>query len=387
MLQRPDSIAHNTLERYTNTPLEQFGSFLLRTNFRQYANAFAARFGVEVQGGTWANAHAPGENLSLIDFGIGSPMAGLVMDVISHTDPSAVLMLGLCGGTDDDLEVGECVVPTASIRDEGPSAHYLPPTVPALPSLALNATICQALDNSSIPHRSGIMKTTDYRMWEFDEAFKAELRDERVIAIDMEIATLFAVGYAKAVPTGALMLVSDLPLRKGGIKTKESGQSVLTTYAEQHLNLGIDVMTLLKQRAAPSLRTEWCRRLLGGGATGCGRASWSGSPRDRRRWRREYKLGDSKTRSRSRRRDERCPRGMAKDARDAIGARAEVTASAKRPVHCQSGTGAGLTVTVAATGAPPPTRLVADRSVPPTRTDCSSLVVHTISRSLLSGRW
>ena len=160
MLQRPDSIAHNTLERYTNTPLEQFGSFLLRTNFRQYANAFAARFGVEVQGGTWANAHAPGENLSLIDFGIGSPMAGLVMDVISHTDPSAVLMLGLCGGTDDDLEVGECVVPTASIRDEGPSAHYLPPTVPALPSLALNATICQALDNSSIPHRSGIMKTT-----------------------------------------------------------------------------------------------------------------------------------------------------------------------------------------------------------------------------------
>jgi len=73
----------------------------------------------------------------------------------------------------------------------------------------------------------------------------------------MEIATLFAVGYAKAIPTGALMLVSDLPLKRGGIKTKESGQSVLTAYADQHLDLGIEVLTRMKHRAAPSLRTEW----------------------------------------------------------------------------------------------------------------------------------
>lgn len=257
MLQRPDSIAEGTLERYTDTPVHEFCDYILLTNFGKYVRTFADRFGVEVRQKTWATAHAPEQDFSIIDYGIGSPMAGLVMDVVSYTDPKAVLMLGLCGGLDDDLEIGEYVVPTASIRDEGTSVHYLPPTVPAMPTLSMNAAVCMALENKDSAHRSGIMKTTDYRMWEFDEEFKEELREERVIAIDMEIATLFAVGYAKALPTAALMLVSDLPLRKGGIKTRESGRGVMDTYAEQHLELGIDVLELVKQRAAPALRTEW----------------------------------------------------------------------------------------------------------------------------------
>lgn len=258
MLQRPDSIAEHTLERYADSLAGDFGNYILLTNFRPYVQAFTERFGVEVRQGTsWTAAHAPQEDLSIIAFGIGSPMAGLVMDVVSYTDPKAVLMLGLCGGLDDDLAVGDYLVPTASIRDEGTSIHYLPPTVPALPSLALNAVICQLLDEKQIPYRSGIMKTTDYRMWEFDEGFRMQLREERVMAIDMEIATLFAVGYAKALPTGALMLVSDLPLRKGGIKTKESGHSVLSSYSGQHLQLGLEVLMRVRQRAAPSLRTEW----------------------------------------------------------------------------------------------------------------------------------
>ncbi|PJB77844.1 MAG: hypothetical protein CO095_01165 [Armatimonadetes bacterium CG_4_9_14_3_um_filter_58_7] len=162
MLQRPDSIAQNALERYTSSPVQDFGNYILLANFRHYVHSFSEKFRGETASGTWAAAHSSAEDMTIIDYGIGSPMAGLVMDVLSYTDPKAVIMLGLCGGLDAYLDVGGYVVPTASIRDEGTSVHYLPPTVPALPSLNVNAAICQVLEEKQVAYRSGIMKTTDY---------------------------------------------------------------------------------------------------------------------------------------------------------------------------------------------------------------------------------
>ena len=95
--------------------------------------------------------------------------------------------------------------------------------------------------------KSGIMHTTDYRMWEFDQEFIKYILKHRIIAIDMEIATLFSVGYALNVPTAALMLVSDLPLRKGGIKSKDSAKEIFKTYTEQHLEIGIKIIEQMKK--------------------------------------------------------------------------------------------------------------------------------------------
>lgn len=250
---RPDSYARNTLERYTGSLVEDFGSYILLCNFQRYVEDFSKVTSSPIQSGYWSVVHDKKSSISLINHGVGSPSAGIIMHCLSYLDKlECVIMLGMCGGIDDEVEIGDIIIPTASIRDEGTSKHYLPQDVPAQPGFWINRiaeeVICQKMGRKP---KSGIMLTTDYRMWEFDAEFIDYILKHRILAIDMEIATLFSVGYALNVPTGALMLVSDLPLRKGGIKSKDSAQDVFCNYTDNHLRIGLDVIEAIKQVKVP----------------------------------------------------------------------------------------------------------------------------------------
>ena len=66
------------------------------------------------------------------------------------------------------------------------------------------------------------------------------------MAIDMETATLFTVGFANQIPTGALLLVSDQPMISTGVKTEESDKKVTTQFVESHLLAGIEALREVK---------------------------------------------------------------------------------------------------------------------------------------------
>ena len=250
---RPDNYARHTLERYTGSTVEEFGSRIILCNFHRYIKDFSDMYSLDIQSNYWSVVHDPEKDVSIINHGVGSPNAGIIMHCLSFLDNiNCVLMLGMCGGIDDSLEVGDLLIPTASIRDEGTSSHYLPQNVPAQPTFGINRISEEVIKKElDIIARSGIMLTTDYRMWEFDTEFIDYIIKHRIMAIDMEIATLFAVGYAMNVPTGALMLVSDLPLRKGGIKSKDSASEIFHTYTKQHLNMGIKILDEMKAQHCP----------------------------------------------------------------------------------------------------------------------------------------
>ncbi|MFP3982958.1 MAG: AMP nucleosidase [Desulfurivibrionaceae bacterium] len=248
---RPDNYARETLERYTGSSIEEFCSYVLLCNFHRYIKNFSEVSGTQVKGNYWSISHDQEKDITIINYGVGSPSAGIIMHCLSFLDNlKAVVMLGMCGGIADDLAVGDIILPTASIRDEGTSAHYLPKDVPAQPAFSINRTAERVIsEERCCGIKSGIMHTTDYRMWEFDENFIDYILKNRIIAIDMEIATIFAVAYARQIPTGALMLVSDLPLRKGGIKSKSHSEDIFDAYTNQHLDMGIKVIERLKKEA------------------------------------------------------------------------------------------------------------------------------------------
>lgn len=250
---RPDNYARHTLERYTGSSVKEFRSHILICNFHRYIRHFSQVTGNPIKANNWSVVHDNEADISIINYGVGSPSAGIIMHCLSFLDDlKCVIMLGMCGGIDDDLEIGDLLLPTASIRDEGTSSHYLPKHVPALPTFGINRIAEQVIikEFDKVP-KSGIMHTTDYRMWEFDNEFIEYILKHRIIAIDMEIATIFSVGYALNVPTSALMLVSDLPLKKGGIKSKDSAQEVFQTYTEQHLDIGIKIIEEIKGQNLP----------------------------------------------------------------------------------------------------------------------------------------
>lgn len=252
---RPDSYARQTLERYTGSSVEDFGSHILLSNFQRYIDDYSEQSNIPIASGHWSVIHDKVNDLSIINHGVGSPSAGIVMHCLSFLDKlQCVIMLGMCGGINDDIEIGDLLLPTASVRDEGTSVHYLPQNVPALPDFYINQ-VCEEVINKKLNKkpRSGIMLTTDYRMWEFDDKFIDYIHKHRILAIDMEIATLFSVGYALNVPTGAIMLVSDLPLRKGGIKSKSSAEKIFLQYTESHLQIGVDVIHQIRTNSKLNL--------------------------------------------------------------------------------------------------------------------------------------
>lgn len=260
---RPDTYARNTLERYTGSKCDDFGSHVLLVNFNRYIKHFAKITGAEIESGYWGVAHDKKENISIINFGVGSPAAGIAAHCLSYLDQvESVLMLGMCGGIDDQLNIGDLLIPTASVRDEGTSKHYLQPNVPAQPSFWINK-ICEKVIDCDLQKTaiSGIMLTTDYRMWEFDREFIDYVLKHRILAIDMEIATLFSVAYALNLPIGAIMLISDLPLKKGGIKSKESSEDIFERYTELHFEAGLRSIQEIKKNSlygkSCRLSSEW----------------------------------------------------------------------------------------------------------------------------------
>jgi AMP nucleosidase len=235
-------IVDDWLPRYTGKSLETFGKYILLTNFQYYVERFAQKYGVQVDGAEKNMASATAENITIINFGMGSPNAATIMDLLSSIEPKAVLFLGKCGGLKKKNQLGDLILPIAAIRKEGTSDDYLPPEIPALPAFNLQRAVSHILRNEEQDYWTGVVYTTNRRVWEFDTKFKKVLSKTRAMAIDMETATLFTVGFSNHIPTGALLLVTDQPMISSGVKTSASDKKVTSEFTEIHLDTGIKAL-------------------------------------------------------------------------------------------------------------------------------------------------
>ncbi len=241
-------IVDNWLPRYTGQSLKDFGQYILLTNFSHYVDLFAQWHDVEVQGHDKPMQCATASNITIINFGMGSPGAATVMDLLSAIEPKAVLFLGKCGGLKKRNSIGDLILPIAAIRGEGTSNDYFPPEVPALPAFALQKAISTTIRDANCDYWTGTVYTTNRRVWEHDDDFKLYLQKIRAYAIDMETATIFTVGFYNKIPTGALLLVSDQPMIPEGVKTAASDKKVTKKFVQRHLRFGIDsLMQLINQ--------------------------------------------------------------------------------------------------------------------------------------------
>src|SRR2546421_4251719 len=245
-------IATNWLPRYTGTKIEEIGDYVLLTNFQDYVERFAQRFGCPIRGlGRPMQTATNSNGLTIINFGIGSANAATIMDLLLARNPKGVLFLGKCGGLKHSTEIGHFILPIAAIRGEGTSSDYLPPEVPALPSFKLHKFVSDKIVAHDLDYRTGVIYTTNRRVWEWDEDFKQRLEALSVIGIDMETATLFIVGHVNQIARGALLLVSDMPMVPEGVKTDVSDQFVSKTYAQLHLEIGIEAMSEIGVKGEP----------------------------------------------------------------------------------------------------------------------------------------
>ncbi len=258
MMKTKQEIVENWLPRYTKRALEDFSPYILLTNFNNYVEKFAEWYNVPVLGRDSAMINASANGITIINFGMGSPNAALIMDVLSAIQPKAVLFLGKCGGLKDKNREGDYILPSAAIRGEGTSNDYFPPEIPALPAFSLQRAVSSNIRDFDKDYWTGTVYTTNRRVWEWDYEFKNYLRKTRAIAIDMETATLFSVGFYNGIPTGALLLVSDMPMQDEGIKTSDSDKKVTASFVDEHIRIGVKALSSLinKSKTIKHLRFE-----------------------------------------------------------------------------------------------------------------------------------
>jgi AMP nucleosidase len=242
-----EEIVKNWLPRYTGKSLESFGEYILLTNFQLYVELFAEWNNVPIEGLDRNMANATVDNITIINFGMGSPNAATIVDLLGAISPKAILFIGKCGGLKAKNKLGDLILPLAAIRSEGTSNDYLPPEVPALPAFMLQRAVSTTIRDLGKDYWTGTVLTTNKRVWEYDERFKKYLRKTRAMAIDMETATIFIVGFDNGIPSGALLLVSDQPMISTGIKTEESDKTVTNQYVADHLKIGIESLRLIER--------------------------------------------------------------------------------------------------------------------------------------------
>jgi AMP nucleosidase len=239
-------IVANWLPRYTGLTPESIGQYILLVNFNQYVEIFARWHHVPMLGADRSMPNATANNITIINFGMGSPNAATVLDLLSGVHPKAVLFLGKCGGLKKKNQLGDLILPIAAIRGEGTSSDYFPSEVPALPAFSLQKAVSTTISRKyQREYWTGTVYTTNRRVWEHDETFKAYLKSMRCMAIDMETATIFSAGFFNEIPVGALLLVSDRPMEPEGVKTEVSDKKVSEAFVDQHLQIGIDSLNEL----------------------------------------------------------------------------------------------------------------------------------------------
>ncbi len=235
-------IVNNWLPRYTGNKLDDFGNYIILTNFNQYLDLFCETQKTEIVNTDRPMPTANANGISMVDFGMGSANAATIMDLLSAIRPKAVLFLGKCGGIKKKNQLGDLILPIAAIRGDGTSNDYLPPEVPALPAFKLQRAVSSTIRKHGKDYWTGTVFTTNRRVWEYDLKFKKYLKKTRSMAVDMETATIFTVGFANSIPAGALLLVTDQPMISSGVKTEESDENVNKKFVRDHVSIGIDSM-------------------------------------------------------------------------------------------------------------------------------------------------
>ncbi len=252
-------IVQDWLPRYTERACEDFSPYLLLTNFDYYLHLFAKYYSLPIEESIASMPTLSADGITIVNFGMGSPNAATIMDLLSAIQPKAVLFLGKCGGLKEEIELGNYILPLAGIRGEGTSDDYMPKEVPSLPSFIVLKAISIAMQNEQLSYHVGSVYTTNRRVWEYDLDFRSYLKKTHADGIDMETATLFTTAYANKIPLGALLMVSDCPMKEGGVKTGKSDKKVTAKYSEQHLKLGIQALKILQdnERSQQGIHFDW----------------------------------------------------------------------------------------------------------------------------------
>lgn len=246
-------ISLDRLKHYTGTNPSDFQRYILFTNYDMHVEVFKELFpdciepGHSVQMPAYHHKMADNKGFSLVNIGVGPSNAKTISDHVAVLRPDAMVMVGHCGGLRNHQDIGDFVLATGFMREDGVLDNILPLNIPITPNHLLNVYLKDQLDQRERNYRLGTVYTTANRNWEFIKRRTVEqIHVSRSVAIDMESATVATNGYRYRVPFATLLCVSDKPLH-GKPKLSGAAQTFYQNSKNMHLKMVIDAINLSKE--------------------------------------------------------------------------------------------------------------------------------------------
>jgi uridine phosphorylase len=154
-------------------------------------------------------ADASAAGISLTGPVVGAPYATMVLETLIAWGAKKIIFLGWCGSISEKIKIGDILVATSAIIDEGTSVHYKEDDNRiSFPSERMVTKLKAALDRNHVNYHQGTVWSTDAIYRETREKVKYFQR-QHAIGVEMEISALFTVATFRGVDMGAMAVVSD----------------------------------------------------------------------------------------------------------------------------------------------------------------------------------
>ena len=186
----------------------------------------AREFGVAAIAGYYG-----GVKVVVVGTGMGGPATARAVALARSLRANPVVRAGGAGPVRSDVRVGDHVVATAAVRDEGSSAAFLPMSWPAVAHPDVVEALREAAEQAGIPVRLGVVHSKDAFFAEIDpdaSPVSAHLHARwsawqhlGVLVSEMEAATLFAAATRYELKAGAILRVNDIEQETGGLRAVE----------------------------------------------------------------------------------------------------------------------------------------------------------------------
>ncbi len=139
---------------------------------------------------------------------LGAPQGVIVMEKLIALGAKRIWLLGWCGSLQSDLVIGDLIIPTTALSEEGTSAHYPVNKKKKQTNRSLNKRLEGALQKAKLPFKKGSIWTTDALYRETSEKV-TEYGKRGYLAVEMEISALITVSIYRSVKLAGLLIVSD----------------------------------------------------------------------------------------------------------------------------------------------------------------------------------
>jgi len=188
-----------------------------------------------------------GTKVLVVSSGIGGPSTAIAIEELAAIGIKGIIRIGSCGALQPGMKLGDLVIATAAVRDEGTSKAYVEPVYPAVADLALLMIMRTFAENAGMPHLFGIVRSHDSFYTAREKAITGYWGDKGIIGSDMETAALFVLGGLKNIQVASILnvVVTLEGTLAEGVRQFVNGEDLTRKGERNQIRLALETFHLL----------------------------------------------------------------------------------------------------------------------------------------------